>query len=422
MRQSPLNRLAINIMNSTTFDSLLGSFTLLRRPARHDKSLQAWDAADSYLLDALASLKPECANLPLTTSTLTNVPSITVPSINALVINDQFGALAVALNSMHVCSWNDSRTAHLALLENSARNQLQPSFSPTLLPGTELPTGTFDVVLWRIPKTLALFEQQLHALQSCTGPDTLILAGGMIKHMPEKLHELLRPLGAVEVLPAQKKARVFRVVRDTQRSAAPIVELFNERTLAIPELNLTLSAGPNVFARDKFDIGARFFIEQFAKLPRSAHIADLGCGNGVVGIMAKRMQPEARIEFFDDSYQAVAAAERNYRDNGFADLMPAAAFHVDDVFSIHRGEARGKSCGEPFDLILCNPPFHQGHVVGDQIAWQMFMQSREQLRKGGELWIVGNRHLQYHQTLKKLFGNCRQIAANAKFVVLAARA
>lgn len=380
-------------MTSTTFDSLLGAFTLLRRPARHDKSLQAWDAADTYLLNtlsALLSLEPACTN--------------------ALVINDQFGALAVALNPMHVCSWNDSRTAHLALLDNSARNQLPPSFAPLLLPGTELPTGKFDAVLWRIPKTQALFALQLHALQSCTEPDTLILAGGMIKHLPEKLHELLRPLGAVEVLPAEKKARIFRVVRDSQAMpTAPAADT----ALAIPELDLTLSAGPNVFARDKFDIGARFFIEQFAQLPRSAHIADLGCGNGVIGMMVKRLQPEARIDFFDDSYQAVTAAERNYRNNGFS-IEPPAAFHVDDVFSSYRGE--------PFDLILCNPPFHQGHVVGDQIAWQMFMQSREQLRPGGELWIVGNRHLQYHQALKKLFGNCRQIAANAKFVVLAARA
>jgi 16S rRNA (guanine1207-N2)-methyltransferase len=110
----------------------------------------------------------------------------------------------------------------------------------------------------------------------------------------------------------------------------------------------------------------------------------------------------------------VAAAERNYRDNGFADGAPAARFHVDDGFSSYRGE--------PFDLILCNPPFHQGHVVGDQIARQLFAQSRQQLRRGGELWIVGNRHLQYHIVLKKIFGNCRQIAANSKFVVLAARA
>ena len=42
------------------------------------------------------------------------------------------------------------------------------------------------------------------------------------------------------------------------------------------------------------------------------------------------------------------------------------------------------------------------------------------LQYGGELRIVGNRHLDYHHKLKKLFGNCTLIASNQKFVVLRA--
>ncbi|MEW8020449.1 MAG: methyltransferase [Candidatus Sedimenticola endophacoides] len=34
--------------------------------------------------------------------------------------------------------------------------------------------------------------------------------------------------------------------------------------------------------------------------------------------------------------------------------------------------------------------------------------------------MVGNRHLNYHVKLKRLFGNLRQVAANPKFVVLEA--
>ena len=73
---------------------------------------------------------------------------------------------------------------------------------------------------------------------------------------------------------------------------------------------------------------------------------------------------------------------------------------------------------ESADLILCNPPFHQQHVLGDATAWQMFKQSKETLVKGGELWVVGNRHLDYHLKLKKMFGNHKIIAANDKFVIL----
>jgi 16S rRNA (guanine1207-N2)-methyltransferase len=72
------------------------------------------------------------------------------------------------------------------------------------------------------------------------------------------------------------------------------------------------------------------------------------------------------------------------------------------------------------DLILCNPPFHQQNTVGDQIAVSLFKQSRKVLRKGGELWVIGNRHLNYHVNLNQLFGNHSIVASNAKFVIMKA--
>lgn len=73
------------------------------------------------------------------------------------------------------------------------------------------------------------------------------------------------------------------------------------------------------------------------------------------------------------------------------------------------------------DLILCNPPFHQERVVGDQIAMRMFAQAAKVLTPEGELWVVGNRHLGYHAKLKRWFKRVEQIGAHPKFVVLKAR-
>ena len=46
--------------------------------------------------------------------------------------------------------------------------------------------------------------------------------------------------------------------------------------------------------------------------------------------------------------------------------------------------------------------------------------ARRALRPGGELWVIGNRHLGYHVTLRRIFGNSRLVASDAKFVVLKA--
>jgi 23S rRNA (guanine1835-N2)-methyltransferase len=72
------------------------------------------------------------------------------------------------------------------------------------------------------------------------------------------------------------------------------------------------------------------------------------------------------------------------------------------------------------DWVLNNPPFHENHTIGDAMALQMFAESRDVLRRGGEVWVAGNRHLRYEAKLKRLFGNCDVVASNARFVVLRA--
>ena len=76
--------------------------------------------------------------------------------------------------------------------------------------------------------------------------------------------------------------------------------------------------------------------------------------------------------------------------------------------------------GKSVDIVLCNPPFHQQHAVTGHIASQMFTDAKRVLKQGGRLRIVANRHLGYADVLKRLFGNCQQLAADPKFVILEA--
>lgn len=371
-------------MQTTQFPVPQGNFILSRRP--RVEGLRAWDAADEYLLEAAFAARP-------------------TPS-RALLINDAFGALTLAQHAAVPVSWNDSYTSHLAAQDNWRSNAL-PDTGFTALPATSAPSGRFDLVLWRVPKSAALFEQQIARLQAAVDANTVVLAGGMDKHLLPDTKALLARLGDVTTLPGKKKSHLFRVAIDPTLPPPPAPTAV-ESILA--EHGLTLSGDANVFARDKLDIGARFFVEQFGRLPAAARIADLGCGNGVLSLVLARLRPDAEIHCFDESYQAIACARDNWQRNIGAPRPEC--FQLDDGLSHHRGE--------PFDLIVCNPPFHQQHAIGDHIARQLFAQSRRHLRGGGELWVVGNRHLDYQRVLQRLFGRCRQVAANSKFVVLAA--
>jgi 23S rRNA (guanine1835-N2)-methyltransferase len=368
-----------------TFPHALGTSELVRRPVSNADLLLAWDAADQLLLECFAEHATGAAKV--------------------LVVNDSFGALAVALGDVEVTSWSDSRTAHLATETNLAANGGR---TVRFLRSTEQPDAHYDAVLWRVPRSMDLLRWQAHALHSALTPGTKIWAGGMDKHLPDRTLEVLRQMGEVQVLPGKKKAHVFAGL--TAVGPAPLVT--PSPGFTANDFALEFTSSPNVFGAGRIDSGTRLLAERFDKMPDANRIVDLGCGTGILGLVAQRMQPQATVHFFDESYAAVAATEANYRLNIGDPNDTGAMFFAEDAIPVIPNEL--------YDVVLCNPPFHQGHVVGDGVAWQMFTNARASLRMGGELWIVGNRHLEYHTKLARLYGSVRQLADNPKFVVLAA--
>ncbi len=373
-------------------DYLLERLPIL--PKSKTAPLRAWDAADELLLTQLKQ-----QNL------------INNSAQPVLVLNDAFGTLAVCLHDAVIHSWSDSYVGHQATIYNLKLNQLDRHFSA--IPSTTQLKQQYDLVLIKIPKTLALLEYQLSLLKPNIHEKTQIIAAGMTKHIhTSTLKCFEKTIGSTSTSLAKKKARLVFVNNDqAQAFQSAFPKSFHDN-----QLGITLSNHANVFSKNHLDIGARLMLGQMQQhlqaKPDYQHIIDLGCGNGVLGIIAKRLQCQASISFVDESYMAVDSAKTNYRNNISSEPeSSAASFYISDCLQQVPGTA---------DLILCNPPFHQAHSISDQIAWDMFKQSRSLLNKNGELWVVGNRHLGYHSKLKKLFGNCHTLAANKKFVVLKA--
>ncbi len=366
-----------------------GEFKLSRLPKRPNELLRAFDAADEYLLDYIAGyLQP-------------------TTDARVLLLNDGFGALAVALSAWQPFAMSDSYLSQQATRLNLLANGL-PEAGVHLLSSLTPLEGVFDLVLIKAPKTLALLEDQLLRIRPHLTETSKVIVAGMVKALPASVWKLLeRLVGVTTTSLAKKKARLI---------------------FASPDLGLVIPANPyplyytlentghrianhaNVFSRDSLDIGTRFFLQHLPTYAGAVDIVDLGCGNGLVGLMAAERSPEARVLFIDESFMAVASAEENFR----------LAFGEGRMASFLVGD--GLTAAEPAsaDAILCNPPFHQQNTIGDHIAVSMFKESRRVLKRNGELWVIGNRHLNYHITLKRLFSKVSPIANNAKFVILKA--
>ncbi|MFJ2985139.1 MULTISPECIES: methyltransferase [unclassified Pseudomonas] len=361
---------------------------LIRQPDQANDPLQAFDAADEYLLEQLHGQQLAAES-------------------RVLVLNDSFGALAASLvGHLSVVSSGDSHLAHLALEKNLARNGKAFDSVP-FVPASAHWQGPFDCVLVRVPKTLALLEEQLIRLQGHLAPGAQVIAGAMIKHLPRAAGDLLEQyIGPVQASLAQKKARLLTATvaeRPAARSPYP-----TRYQLDTPVLELLNHA--NVFCRDGLDIGTRAFLPHLPRDLGNARVADLGCGNGVLGIASALANPQAHYTLVDESYMAVQSAQENWQ-----------AALGDRAVTVLAGDGLAGVEKQSLDVVLCNPPFHQQQVVGDFLAWRMFQQAREALVVGGALYIVGNRHLGYHSKLARLFRGVEQVAATPKFVILKAR-
>ncbi len=350
--------------------------------------LQAWEAADQYLLKHI------------------DENQLAGSGGRILIFNDQFAALSIALANYYPVMVSDSHLSELALHRNLVLNR-RLSKRVTFCNSLIIPQSIYKLILIKIPKSSALLEHQLHDIRARMNQHTSIIAAGMTRHIHNSTLELFEKiLGPTRTTLAWKKSRLVLVKPNLELK--PGQSPYPDEFILNVGQDLTISSHASLFSRNRLDAGTRLMIEHLPVSGNYQNIVDLGCGNGILGLVAALFNSEAALLFVDESYMAVDSAKQNCK--------AALAFHRSVEFRV--SNCLEGVASDSMDLILNNPPFHQKNSVGDTTAWQMFIDGRRVLKIGGELWVVGNRHLAYHAKLKKIFGNCEQVTSNGKYVVL----
>lgn len=145
-----------------------------------------------------------------------------------------------------------------------------------------------------------------------------------------------------------------------------------------------------VFSRRQVDQGTALLVEVM-EIPDQAMLLDMGCGYGVIGIVAARLAPFSRVVMVDINRRAVQLAETNIQRYRLANA------------EVRHGDGFAAVQGLTFDAIYMNPPVR----AGKQLIFQLYEAAWQHLVTGGQLWIVIQKKQGAPSTesyLKKLFG------------------
>jgi 16S rRNA (guanine1207-N2)-methyltransferase len=165
----------------------------------------------------------------------------------------------------------------------------------------------------------------------------------------------------------------------------------------------TLQSARGVFASRGVDPGTEALIDAM-RIGDQDRVLDLGCGYGVVGLVAATMAPKGRVWLVDVNQRAATVAAANARAN---DVKNAA---------VSVGDAATAFPAEAFDVVLTNPPIRAGRAVVARFideAWRV-------LRPGGRFYLVARTALGARTIARVItdrFGAATQVAIRGGYRV-----
>lgn len=330
----------------------------------------------------------------------------------ALIINSRFGVLAHAFRLLNpdvdvICFYDDQWDADRAkeTLDKSPDDRISIVVAADI-PADEkyqfivMPLerqGIADLVRDRIRRSANewLAPKGLLYSSSDTTDDKFIR------------EEIRKAFGSVAMTPepGRRKKGVGYVARKPGAALVASPRMDSSFTVKEGDEIITIESRVGVFCHDRLDDGTRALLA-LAEVGDAKRILDLGCGSGVVGVVAAMRAPEAHIVFIDSNARAMAASQQNAEKFGIANRSEV-------LISSQSGEAL--KALEPVDLVLTNPPYYGNLRIAEMFVDTAF----SVLKEGGSLQLVTKSPDWYRERLTGLFKNLREEKRGGYFVLFA---
>ena len=174
--------------------------------------------------------------------------------------------------------------------------------------------------------------------------------------------------------------------------------------MSVRGVRLRLRSEAGVFSRGRLDRGSELLLDAL-ELGPCERILDLGCGYGILGLVAAKLSEGGHVLMTDVNERATRLAEANAHANGVAN----AEVRVGPLYEPVRDLA--------FDHIVCNPPIRAGRAVVDRIV----AEAPAHLLEGGRLWLVARTRQgasSLRERMRRAFGNAEIVKRGSGYKVL----
>ena len=278
-------------------------------------------------------------------------------------------------------------------------------------------------IIYRLAKEKALNHYLFNESAKLLGPTgKLIISGKKQEGVKTYASNLVKHLGGEGKL--KKSSDIYHGSFNKLNSDPPLADQdYKDVRKISPDSDkpVFFYSKPGVFGWNKVDKGSELLlrtlpavINDLKLLPKN--VLDLGCGYGWLFMNLPKLltstQPNNTIDNItitatDNNAAALLCAHHN------SELLPVTVNIIPDDCA--------KNIKERFDLIICNPPFHQGFSHAKTLTKLFLAQTAAHLDKEGLAILVVNEFIHFDKEDLNAFRSCDTVCQQDGFKIIVLR-
>ncbi|WP_086932233.1 class I SAM-dependent methyltransferase [Agarilytica rhodophyticola] len=298
-----------------------------------------------------------------------------------------------------------------------------------------------DCIVYRISKERPVCHFVFNQLtKQLKDQGTLIIAGKKNEGIKGYYQKLVKDLKFSGHLKKQKEHYIATLQKTSLSSQARPLDDKNYQQLDQIEIDspefghLSFYSKPGVYGWNKIDKGSHILwqtcMEDMQKNGvKPSSVVDLGCGYGYLSM-------QVLSTYKNTTYKNTSYQDTGYRDDTLTSLQQlhatdnnAAAIkcckkniqisHSTSEITVSvSADDCGQSIGKEFDLLLSNPPFHQGFDHSKSLTDKFLKNAAKLLNAQGVAYFVVNAFIGIEKNAEKYFNNVRTIKNTGQFKVI----